>query len=119
MGRHRAGARHGAASRGIDAMRVLVALPTEIDAPNSRADRSWQLAIGLLASWRSTGGDRPALGARLAGVAAEGGEIMVEQVAVSLATVVEACSQMPPEAAGCVMPRDICGMAGRRYDVAA
>jgi hypothetical protein len=63
---------------------VVVELPTDIDV-NAGADRSWQLAVSLIAAWRGPGecGDS-AVAQRLAEVAAEGGATAVEQAVAGL-----------------------------------
>jgi hypothetical protein len=49
-------------------------------------DRSWQLALGLIAAWREAGGARrqDAFAQRLAEVAAEGGAAAVEHAVLGL-----------------------------------
>lgn len=49
------------------------------------ADTSWQLAISLITAWRSNGGDRHALAARLADAAGQGREAVAGQAAAERA----------------------------------
>ena len=69
---------------------VIVELPanvalTNTDVTNAGAERSWQLAISLIAAWRGTGecGDG-AVARRLAEAAAEGDATAAEQAVAGL-----------------------------------
>lgn len=61
--------------------------PTEIGSRDAGADASWQLAIRLLAAWRSAGGDRHAVAARLAKEAEHPGVAVAEPAVAGLDTV--------------------------------
>jgi hypothetical protein len=62
---------------------MAVELAAGIGITNADADRSWQLAISLIAAWRGPDRER-AVAQRLGGLAAEGDPIAPEQAILGL-----------------------------------
>lgn len=85
---------------------ALTELSAESDAPEPGADMTWQLAISLIAAWRSAGGDRHAVAERLAAGAEKSAEAVAEQAVLGLADVAGMFMELYADRGG-VSPDDV------------
>ena len=94
----------------IDPGRTAGSAPAELSAESAAAepgaDMTWQLAINIIAAWRSTGGDRHAVAERLAAGADKSAEAVAEQAVLGLADVAGMFMELYADRRG-VSPDDV------------